>query len=66
MGIYDLAFLYSCVLMQGGENVRVYWFSSLRNWIPISLIPVNGLSLMIWTMRKVRVLPSVRIGINAL
>ena len=45
-------FLYSCVLMQGGENVRAYWFSGLRNRIPISLIPVNGLSVMIWTMRK--------------
>ena len=50
----------------GRGNVRVYWFSSLRNWIPISLIPVNGLSVMIWTMRKVRALPSVRIGIDAL
>ena len=50
----------------GRGNVRAYWFSGLRNRIPISLIPVNGLSVMIWTMRKVRALPSVRIGIDAL
>lgn len=63
---FTILLLYSCVLMQGGENVRAYWFSGLRNRIPISLIPVNGLSVMIWTMRKVHALPSVRIGIDAL